>query len=230
MKANTCIQILAIVSKVVSSQGAASILSAFWVSHSTISFRGGAPMKLLLVPITLVVLAACNPYMAGVTAVRETYSIATDERSVATQAADTAIEVQIKAALMTSPVKGTSGIDVYCRNGVVVLVGMVAPGSSAGREAVMIARGTSGVSRVETYFVNARPSWTKDFEIKESIRAVFVADPVLISGRIDIAVYGGHVVLVGVVPSRAKVDKFIEDARSVSGVVAVTSFIQVATN
>jgi osmotically-inducible protein OsmY len=115
-------------------------------------------MKLFLVPITLVVLAACNPYMAGVTAVRETYSIATDERSVATQAADTAIEVKIKAALTTSPVKGTSGIDVYCRNGVVVFVGVVAPGSSAGREAVTIARGTSGVRRVETYFVNARPS------------------------------------------------------------------------
>ncbi len=187
-------------------------------------------MKLLLVPITLVVLVACNPYMAGVTAVRETYSIATDERSVTTQAGDTAIEVQIKAALMTSPVKGTSGIDAHCRNGVVVLVGVVTPGSSAGREAVAIARRTSGVSRVETYFVNARPSWTKDFEIKELIRAVFVADPVLISGRVDIDVYGGHVVLVGVVPSRAKVDKFIEDARSVSGVVAVTSFIQVASN
>jgi osmotically-inducible protein OsmY len=187
-------------------------------------------MKLLLVPITLFVLAACNPYMAAVTAVRETYSIGRDERSVTTQTTDTAIEVQIKAALTTSPVKGTSGIDVYCRNGVVVLVGVVAPGSSAGREAVTIARGTSGVNRVETYFVNARPSWTKDFEIKESIRAVFVADPVLISGRVDIAVYGGHVVLVGVVPSRANVDKFIADARSVSGVVSVTSFIQVASN
>jgi osmotically-inducible protein OsmY len=187
-------------------------------------------MKLLLVPITLVVLMACNPYMVGVTAVRETYSITTDQRSVGTQAADTAIEVQIKAALTTSPVKGASGIDVYCRNGVVVLVGVVTPGSSAGREAVKIAREASGVSRVETYFVNARPSWTKDFEIKESIRAVCVADPVLISGQVDIAVYGGHVVLVGAVPSRAKVDQFIQDARSVSGVVSVTSFIQVASN
>ncbi len=127
---------------------------------------------------------------------------------MATQASDTAIEAQIKAALMTSPVKGTSGIDVYCRNGVVVLVGVVVPGSSAGREAVKIARGTSGVSRVETYFVNARPSWTNDFEIKESIRAHYVADPDLVSGRVNIAVYGGHVVLVGVVPSRAKVDQF----------------------
>ena len=185
-------------------------------------------MKLLLVLIMLVVLVACNPYMAGVTAVRETYSIATDERSLATQASDTAIEAQIKAALMTSPVKGTSGIDVYCRNGVVVLVGVVVPGSSAGSEAVKIARGTSGVRRVETYFVNARPSWTNDFEIKESIRAHYVADPDLVSGRVDIAVYGGHVVLVGVVPSRAKVDRFIQDARSVKNVVSVTSFIQVA--
>ena len=62
------------------------------------------------------------------------------------------------------------------------------------------------------------------------ITAIFVADPVLISGRVDIDVYGGHVVLVGVVPSQAKVDKFIEDARSVKGVVSVTSFIQVASN
>jgi len=187
-------------------------------------------MKMLLVLIMLAVVAACNPYMAGVRAVRETYSIATDERSLVSQASDTAIEAQIKTALMTSPVRGTSGIDVYCRNGVVVLVGVVVPGSSAGREAVKIARGTSGVSRVETYFVNARPSWTKDLEIKESIRAVYVADPVLVSGRVDIAVYGSHVVLVGVVPSRAKVDQFIQDARSVSGVVSVTSFIQVASN
>ena len=177
-----------------------------------------------------VMLSACNPYMAAVTAVRETYSITTDQRSVMTQVTDTAIEAQIKTALMTSSVKGMSGIDVYCRNGVVVLVGVVAPGSSAGREAVTIARGTSGVSRVETYFVNARPSWTNDIEVKESIRAIYVADPALISGQVDIAVYGGHVVLVGVVPSQAKVDRFIQDARSVSGVVAVTSFIQVASN
>ncbi len=187
-------------------------------------------MKLFLVLILLAVLAACNPYTATVTAVRETYSIATDQRSVADQAADTAIEAQITAALMASPVKGTSGISVYSRNGVVVLVGVVAPGSGAGREAVAIARGTSGVSHVETYFVNDRPSWSNDFEIKESIRGVYVADPVLVSGRVDIAVYGGHVVLVGVVPSRARVEQFIQDARSVSGVVSVTSFIQVASN
>jgi osmotically-inducible protein OsmY len=180
-------------------------------------------MKHTLFLILVVALAGCAPYAL---AVKETYEVATDPRSVFTQASDTQVEVQIKAALLASPVKGTSGIDVYCRQGVVVLVGVVPPGSQAGQAAASIARGTPGVRRVETYFVPSRPSWTSDMEIKEEIRAVLIADPTLISGRVDIAVYAGHVVLVGVVDSRANVQKFISDARSVSGVVSVTSYIQ----
>jgi len=183
-------------------------------------------MRLALFLMLVVTLAGCNPYVAATSAITETYDATTDLRSLSTQATDTEIEVQIKAALVASPVSGTSGLDVYCRQGVVVLVGVVSEGSSAGSEAIRIARGTSGVRRVETYFVRSRPSWTSDFEIKEKIRAVMVADPDLVSGRIDIAVYAGHVVLVGVVASRAKIEQFISDARSVSGVVTVKSFIQ----
>ncbi len=183
-------------------------------------------MRHVLFLLLAVTLAACNPYIAATSAIHETYGAATDVRSLSTQATDTEIELQIKGALLTSPVSGTSGLDVYCRQGVVVLVGVVTPGSSAGSEAVAIARGTSGVRQVETYFVRARPSWTSDFEIKEQIRAVMIADPALVSGRIDIAVYAGHVVLVGVVPSRAKIEQFIADARSVNGVVTVKSYIQ----
>ena len=58
------------------------------------------------------------------------------------------------------------------------------------------------------------------------MRLKLVADPSLISGRVDIAVYAGHVVLVGVVNSQATVDRYVADARSVSGVADVTSFIQ----
>jgi osmotically-inducible protein OsmY len=90
---------------------------------------------------------------------------------------------------------------------------------------VAIARQTPGVRRVETYFVPSRP-WESDIAIKEQIRAVLIADPALVSGRVDIAVFAGHVVLVGVVDSRANVQKFISDARSVPGVVSVTSYIQ----
>jgi hyperosmotically inducible protein len=173
-----------------------------------------------------VILGGCNPYMVATTAVKETYGTATDERSLTTQATDTESEVQIKTSLAASPVQGTSGIDVFCRQGIVVLAGVVPPGSSAGHEAVRVARATPGVKRVETYFVPSRPSWMNDFEIKEKIRATMVADPTLVSSRVDIAVYAGHVVLVGVVASREKVERFVNDARSVSGVVAVTSYIQ----
>jgi osmotically-inducible protein OsmY len=180
-------------------------------------------MKHMLRLTLAVALAGCAPYAL---AVKETYNVATDPRSVLTQATDTQAEVQIKAALLASPVRGTSGIDVYCRQGVVVLVGVVPPGSQAGQAAVNIARQTPGVSRVETYFVPSRPSWESDLAIKEQIRATLIADPALVSGRVDIAVYAGHVVLVGVVDSRANVQKFISDASSVSGVVSVTSYIQ----
>jgi len=176
---------------------------------------------LMLAPV--LVLAGCNPV---VLAAKETYDVAADPRSVATQATDTEVEVQIKAALLASPVSGTSGLDVYCREGIVVLAGLVPSGSQAGRAAVDIARQTSGVKRVETFFVSHRPSWESDLETKEQIRALLIADPALVSSRVDIAVYAGHVVLVGVATSRANVQKFISDARSVSGVRSVTSYIQ----
>ena len=182
-------------------------------------------MKHVLPLMLVIALAGCSPYAL---AVRETYEVATDPRSVLTQATDTEAEAQIKAALIASPVSGTSGIDVYCRRGVVTLVGVVPPGSQAGQAAVQIARQTSGVTRVETYFVPSRPSWESDIAIKEQIRAVLIADPALVSGRVDIAVIAGHVVLVGVVTSQASVQKFISDARSVPGVVSVTSYIQTA--
>jgi len=180
-------------------------------------------IKHALFLILVVVIAGCSPY---VLAVKETYEVATDPRSLVTQATDTQAELQIKAALLASPVRGTSGIDVYCRQGVVALVGVVPPDSQAGQAAVSIARQTTGVKRVETYFVPSRPSWESDIAIKEELRATLIADPVLVSSRVDIAVYAGHVVLVGVVDSRANVQKFISDARSVSGVASVTSYIQ----
>jgi osmotically-inducible protein OsmY len=180
-------------------------------------------MKQVLRLMLAVALVGCAPYAL---AVRETYEVATDPRSIFTQATDTEAEAQIKAALIASPVSGTSGIDVYCRRGVVVLVGVVPSGSQAGQAAVAIARQTAGVRRVETYFVPSRPSWESDIGIKEQIRATLIGDPALVSGRVDIAVFAGHVVLVGVVDSQASVQRFIADARSVPGVVSVTSYIQ----
>jgi len=168
-------------------------------------------------------LAGCNPYVAAVSA---TYSVVTSERSVSTQVTDTGIEAQIKASLVASPVQGTGSLDVICRQGVVVLAGVVPPGSPAGIAAVRIARDTPGVSRVETFFVESRPSIVSDLELKEKIKATFIADPNVIAGRVDVAVYAGHVLLVGVVADPEQAHRFVEDARSVGSVRSVRSYIQ----
>jgi len=184
-------------------------------------------MRTVLLMMLAVSLAGCNPYVAAVSAVSQTYGVATDLRSVSTQATDTETEASITTALLSSPVQGTGSLSVFCRQGVVVLAGVVPRGSSAGAAAVRVARETPGVRRVETFFVRAQPSSITDFEIKEKIKATLIADPQLVEGRVDVGVYAGHVVLVGVVGSWQKADDFIEDARSVDGVVSVRSYIQV---
>jgi osmotically-inducible protein OsmY len=172
------------------------------------------------------IVSGCNPYMAAVSVVSQTYDVATDARSTATQASDTETEAAVKANLLSSPVPGTGSLTVWVRQGVVVLAGVVPPGSPAGRAAVEIARGTSGVARVETFFVSQRPSESSDLEIEAKIKAAFVTDPNVMQERVSVGVYGGHVVLVGVVQDPAKIDEYVADAQSVSGVRSVRSYVQ----
>jgi len=184
-------------------------------------------MHALLFLLLMILLAGCNPYVAAVSVAAQAYGIATDMRSVSTQAADTAIEAQIKTALLTSPVAGTSGITVYCRQAEVVLAGVLPRRSPAGFAAVQIARDTSGVRRVDTFFVDGQPDPASDFALKAQIKSTLIADPRLISGQVDVGVYAGHVVLVGVVETWQRVEDFREDVRSVNGVLSVHSYVQV---
>lgn len=170
--------------------------------------------------------AGCNPYMAAVGAVSTTYDVATDLRPTSVQASDTEIEGKIDAALLQSPVSGTGSLDVTCRQGVVVLSGVVPPGSDAGRAAEAIARGVPGVRRVNTFFVPARASELDDIELKAKIKEAYIADKNLIADRVDVYVYGGRVVLIGVVENQQQAQRFVDDAIAVSGVRSVRSFIQ----
>ena len=136
---------------------------------------------------------------------------------------------QIKAALLTSPVSGTAGITVYCRQGEVVLAGVLPRRAPAGFAAVRIARDTSGVRRVETFYVDGQPDAVGDFALKTQIKTSLISDPRLTSGQVDVGVYAGHVVLVGVVDSWQRVEDFREDVRSVPGVLSVRSYVQVGT-
>src|SRR5437867_2593822 len=146
-------------------------------------------MRVGVVAFVAVVVAACG------TAATTGYGVATDERSRATQTADTQIALTIKKQLLESKVKGTGSLDTFCRNGVVVLAGVVERGSAAGSEAVTIARRVDDVKRVETYFVTDQPSSVSDFAIKQKINARLIGDGDLKAGQVDMAVIAGHVVV-----------------------------------
>jgi osmotically-inducible protein OsmY len=80
-------------------------------------------------------------FFFGCTTIAQTgYEAATDERPLAGQKTGTGITLTIQKDLLASDVKDTGGLDVFGRNGVVVLAGVVEPGSQAGTEAVRIAR------------------------------------------------------------------------------------------
>jgi osmotically-inducible protein OsmY len=56
-----------------------------------------------------------------------------------------------------------------------------------------------------------------------------VADTSVVAGRVDVGVYASHDVLVGVAATPEQREKFVEDTRSVDGVLAVRSYIQLKT-
>jgi osmotically-inducible protein OsmY len=161
------------------------------------------------------------------TVASQAYSSATDERSLAVQAEDTKIATKIKKGLLDSGAKNLLAIDVFCHQGLVVLTGVVEPGSTTGEQAVALARGVDGVKRVETYYLPGRPSMTSDLAISAKLKARIIGDGELKASQVDVAVIAGHVVLTGVVDRRAKIDAVIRHARAVEAVTAVKSYIQV---
>ncbi len=157
----------------------------------------------------------------------QAYSSATDERSLAVQAEDTKIATKIKKGLFDTGAKNLLALDVFCHQGLVVLTGVVEPGTKVGDQAVAIAKSVEGVKRIETYFLSARPSTTSDFGISAKLKARIIGDGDLKASQVDMAVIAGHVVLTGVVDRQAKIDAIVRHARAVDGVTAVKSFIQI---
>jgi len=64
------------------------------------------------------------------TGARPRYEAATDERSLATQTADSRIALAIRKDLLASDVEGPGSVDVFCRQGIVVPAGAVEGGSA----------------------------------------------------------------------------------------------------
>jgi osmotically-inducible protein OsmY len=118
-------------------------------------------------------------------------------------------------------------VHVFSYLGRVVLAGVVEPGSPVGTDAVAIARKVEGVRKIDTFFIPARPSYSRDLTISLKFDAKVIADLELRRSQIDWTVLAGTVIVVGLVDSDEKVKRAIEHAKSIDNVVAVRSYIQV---
>lgn len=137
------------------------------------------------------------------------YKAATDDRSKSDQAADARICTSIRSSLTAKDSGSLSVLDVFCHNQVVVIAGALPPNYKLGAEAVQIAKSTSGVKRVETFFGPKPSQDTGDSGIALKVKAKLVGDTSMTAAGTDLTVVAGNVVLVGVVDDRAKVHKMI---------------------
>jgi osmotically-inducible protein OsmY len=154
------------------------------------------------------------------------YDVATDARALEVQHTDAAIANTIRSELMEAGLRRFLAVDVFCHQGLVVLTGVTEPGSDAGTRALAIARRQEGVRRVETYFFSNRPSRIGDVDIGTRFFGRIVLDIDLRLAHVDFAVINGHLVLAGVVNDRGEMDAILRHARSVTGVRAVKSYLQ----
>lgn len=162
------------------------------------------------------------------TAVIVTYQTLSDVRTIEEQHNDARIMGTIKDDLANKSGVGTAlQIHVFSHLGRVVLAGIVEPGSKLGAEAVTVARGVEGVRKIDTVYLPARPSYTRDLTVSLKLDAKIVADLDLRRTQVEWTVLAGTVVLSGLVDSDEKARRYVEHARTIDNVTAVRSFVQV---
>lgn len=154
------------------------------------------------------------------------YGVARDERTVGTIVDDRVIITNLKKELLVMNSSEGYATKVYSYSGRVFLVGEVAP--TFRDRAVEQAHRTSGVRSVATHWFNPGVGKTgDDIVIESKVRSALIADGSLSSTQIDSEVYGGHVVLLGVVGSQADSKRATDVARKVGGVRSVTTYIMI---
>lgn len=152
------------------------------------------------------------------------YSVPHDERSVGTIVDDSVIVSDIKADLVG--MDGSDGLatKVYSFGGRVYLVGE--PSVSFRDKAVRAARQVKGVRSVTPHwFAPGTGRAMDDTVVATRVRTNLIAEKALSSTQIELEVYGGHVVLMGMVRAAADVDRAVRVTRATQGVRGVSSYL-----
>ncbi|SHN49905.1 BON domain-containing protein [Desulfovibrio litoralis] len=153
-----------------------------------------------------------------------------DERSLGTQLSDTSIETKIKTALLfESPIKSIRDVNIYSFNGDVYLVGQLP--KELRTFAVNKAQSVDGVNKVTAHWFPTDSSSTiNDTRLEANIDSELLLHKDIKSTQVRVDVWGGHVVLLGLMSSQREIDRVVNLVKTMTYVKSVTNYLNVATN
>jgi hyperosmotically inducible protein len=177
-------------------------------------------------PAAVVLLALLCPLLLGAMPWTTIYGVARDERDVKTIAADKAVSTEIKAKLMDKDKKKGLAVKVYCFTGRVFLVGAL-DDEAFTAFAADLAQKTKNVKQVETFWVKPAKEDTLSEDLKRAakIRAALIGDKSISATQIETEVFGGTVVLLGMVGEAKAAVRAEQIAKAAPGVRTVKSFL-----
>jgi hyperosmotically inducible protein len=167
---------------------------------------------------------------AGTTGCTTAYKSAVDQRSLSTQYDDEKITMAIRSKFLEDKTVNYMDISTYCYDGHVFLVGEYET-SDQKKQAARLAGQVAGVKSVEEYFLPKKKDTdcgtTDNLAVDAKIRAALIGDANLSSTQIETKLIQCQAVLLGLVKSKADIDRAISLTRGVQGVKNVKSFLTV---
>lgn len=186
-------------------------------------------LKILPFFILPLLSAGCGPMYT--TAVDQIYTTAVDRRDVNTIYSDTTVKLTIINKFYDDEsLNALNSLDlsVACYRGHVYLIGEYDTPVQKTR-AIKIVESIEGVKGLTTYLLpkkkNGLCGIDENLVIAGKIKAKLIGDKDIWSTNIDVKSVQCHVVLYGLVASKNKINKAIDHAKSVEGVLSVTSFL-----
>jgi osmotically-inducible protein OsmY len=147
-----------------------------------------------------------------------------ESQTLSSQYDDAGVKTAVTSALLDKNPTKANYVEVHCFRGHVFLVGEA--DSEFGRFALELARGTKGVTAATAHWFPAGSAVTSaDSALKEIVAEKLRPLTESSLAQIDIDVWGGQVILTGLLPDDRQISRAVSTARSVSGVIGVTSYL-----
>ncbi len=157
------------------------------------------------------------------------YSAAVDQRNIKTIATDTKSKVAIEKSFYDDKIIKVIDIAAFVYEGHAYLVGEY-DSSAQKKRAIAIARKTEGIKDVTTYLLAKKKGdfcgITDNATLATKVKTALIKDKEIWATNINVEAVQCHIVLLGIVHTKAAIKKAIAHAQGVADVRGVKSYLR----